>query len=232
MTNETFNDGKYHSVSVTKKRKEVELRVDDAYQTAGRLPTGAAVRAPDFTGGLFLGGLPGSLNGTLLVSTNVPLAGAIKDFILDDELVPSFVKTFLKTSFKEIFLFIRSLIICRVYRINEPVSFERAAIGRPGPSMGKDYAMRITSASLSRGMSTQPEGCRKVPYYSLEPGALKFGDKPHSHTQLYLIYKKFWDKKYSIEFDFRTYYPNGLLFIIPVRVSSFRQKNKKLKTGN
>lgn len=103
-------------------------------------------------------------------------------------------------------------------RFEEVVTFDHALIGRAGPSMGKEVPppSYTVSSSLSRGMNTQPEGCQKVPYYSLEPGALKFGDKPHSHTQLYLNFKKFWEKKYSIEFDFRTYYPNGLLFITPV----------------
>lgn len=105
----------------------------------------------------------------------------------------------------------------RILRFDDAVNFDHALIGRPGPNMGKDLPSYAPSASLSRGMSTQPEGCQKVPYYSLEPGALKFGDKPHSHTQLYLNFKKFWEKKYAIEFDFRTYYPNGLLFITPVR---------------
>ncbi|XP_046413773.1 laminin subunit alpha-1-like [Neodiprion fabricii] len=187
QSNDTFNDGKYHSICVTKKRKAVELRVDDAYQASGRLPTGAAVRLPELSGGMYIGGLPGAINDTNLVTTNIPLIGAIKDIIFND----------------------------KILRLDEPVSFERAAIGRSGPSMGKHYAMHTASASLSRGMSTQPEGCQKVPYYSLEPGALKFGDKPHSHTQLYLNYEKFWEKKYVIEFDFRTYYPNGLLFITP-----------------
>lgn len=93
--------------------------------------------------------------------------------------------------------------------------------------MGKDPPTYAPSASLSRGMSTQPEGCQKVPYYSLEAGALKFGDKPNSHTQLYLNFKKFWEKKYAIEFDFRTYYPNGLLFITPVRIKASRRYKEK-----
>lgn len=101
-------------------------------------------------------------------------------------------------------------------RFEETVTFDHALIGRSGPSLGKDLHNYASSASLTRGLATQPEGCQKVPYYSLEPGALKFGDKPHSHTQLYLNFKKFWEKKYTIEFDFRTYYSNGLLFITPV----------------
>ncbi|XP_023288824.1 laminin subunit alpha-2 [Orussus abietinus] len=186
-SNSTFNDGKYHSVLVLKKRKDVELRIDDAYQSSGRLPTGAAIRAPESNGGLFFGGLPALINNTNMIGTTVPLYGAIKDAIFNDE----------------------------VLRFDEATAFDHALIGRSGPRLGKDPPTYVPSASLSRGMSTQPEGCQKVPYYSLEPGALKFGDKPQSHTQLYLNFKKFWEKKYVIEFDFRTYYPNGLLFITP-----------------
>ncbi|XP_043271259.1 laminin subunit alpha-1 [Venturia canescens] len=194
QSNNTYNDGKYHSVTISKRRKEVELRVDDAYQGGGKLPTGAAIKAPEINGGLFFGGLPALINNTKMIATGVPLYGAIKDAIFNDEIL----------------------------RFDEATSFDHALIGRAGPSMGKDPPTYAPSASLSRGMSTQPEGCQKVPYYSLEPGALKFGDKPHSHTQLYLNFKKFWEKKYVIEFDFRTYYPNGLLFITPgIRLKHF-----------
>ncbi|XP_034944517.1 laminin subunit alpha-1-like isoform X2 [Chelonus insularis] len=186
QSNNTYNDGKYHVVTIVKKRKEIELRVDDAYQASGKLPSGAAVRAPDL-GGLFFGGLPALINNTKMIGSVVPLYGAIKDAIFNDEIL----------------------------RFDEAITFDHASIGRAGPIMGKDPPSYIPSASLSRGLSTQPEGCQKVPYYSLEPGALKFGDKSHSHTQLYLNFKKFWEKKYIIEFDFRTYYPNGLLFITP-----------------
>ncbi|XP_014473552.1 PREDICTED: laminin subunit alpha-1 isoform X2 [Dinoponera quadriceps] len=187
QSNSTFNDGRYHSVTVIKRRKEVELRIDDAYQSTGRLATSAAIKAPSANKGLFFGGLPALINNTKMVTTNTPLYGAIKDVIVNDEIL----------------------------RFDDAINFDHALIGRSGPSMGKDPPSYVPSASLSRGMSTQPEGCQKVPYYSLEPGALKFGDKPHSHTQLYLNFKKFWEKDYVIEFDFRTYYPNGLLFITP-----------------
>nr|XP_031843946.1 laminin subunit alpha-1 isoform X2 [Nomia melanderi] len=187
QSNDTFNDGRYHSVTIIKRRKDVELRIDDAYQTTGRLPTSAAIKAPEGGGGLFFGGLPVLINNTKMIATNIPLYGAIKDAIFNDEII----------------------------RFDEVANFEHALIGRSGPSMGKESPIYTPSASLSRGMSTQPEGCQKVPYYSLEPGALKFGDKANSHTQLYLNFKKFWEKKYAIEFDFRTYYPNGLLFITP-----------------
>lgn len=85
QSNNTFNDGKYHSVTIIKKRKEIELRIDDAYQTAGKLPSGIAIKAPDSNGGLFFGGLPALINNTKMVATNTPLYGAIRDAIFNDE---------------------------------------------------------------------------------------------------------------------------------------------------
>lgn len=85
QSNTTFNDGRYHSITVIKKRKEVELRIDDAYQTAGRLPSSIPIKAPDSNGGLFFGGLPALINNTKMVATNTPLYGAIKDAIFNDE---------------------------------------------------------------------------------------------------------------------------------------------------
>ncbi|CAB0032889.1 unnamed protein product [Trichogramma brassicae] len=194
QSNGTFNDGKYHTVIVNKKRKEIELRIDDAYQMSEKLLIPDAVRAPK-SGGLFFGGLPQSIMSTKKISTKTALQGAIKDVIYNDDSILNF---------------------------GDAVSFEHAFIGRPGPTMGKDSSMYTQSASLARGLSTQPEGCRKVPYYSLEPGALKFGDKANSHTQLYLNFEDFWLQKKKIEFDFRTYYPDGLLFITPgVRLKNY-----------
>ncbi|XP_053979211.1 laminin subunit alpha-1-like isoform X1 [Hylaeus volcanicus] len=187
QSNVTFNDGRYHSVTIIKSKRNVELWIDDALQNKGVLASRSAIKAPGVYGGLFFGGLPELINNTKMIATTTPLYGAIKDAIFDDE--------------KNV----------TIIRFDEVINFEHALIGRPGPSMGKDPPTYTPSASLS----TQPEGCLKVPYYSLEPGALKFGDKPNSHTQLYLNIKKFWEKKYAIEFDFRTYYPNGLLFITP-----------------
>ena len=85
QSNNTYNDGKYHSVTISKRRKEVELRVDDAYQVGGRLPTGAAIRAPESNGGLFFGGLPALINNTKMIASGVPLYGAIKDAIFNEE---------------------------------------------------------------------------------------------------------------------------------------------------
>lgn len=85
QSNDTFNDGRYHSVTVIKRRKEVELRIDDAYQTSGRLPTSAAIKAPEGNGGLFFGGLPVLINNTKMITTTTPLYGAIKDAVFNEE---------------------------------------------------------------------------------------------------------------------------------------------------
>lgn len=85
QSNNTFNDGKYHSVTIIKKRKEVELRIDDAYQTTGKLPTSIAIKVPNSDGGLFFGGLPALINNTKMVATNTPLYGTIRDAIFNDE---------------------------------------------------------------------------------------------------------------------------------------------------
>ena len=84
-SNGTYNDGKYHSVFINKKRKDVELRVDDTYQGSGRLPIGSAIKAPDSNGGLYFGGLPALINDTKMVSTSVPLYGSIKDVMINNE---------------------------------------------------------------------------------------------------------------------------------------------------
>lgn len=67
-----------------KKRKDVELWIDDTYQSADKMPTGVAIRSPKL-GGLYFGGLPSLINKTRLIATNVPLQGAIKDVIYNDE---------------------------------------------------------------------------------------------------------------------------------------------------
>lgn len=94
QTNVTYNDGKYHTVVISKKRKDVELRVDDSHQANGRLPSGAAIKAPEFNGGLYFGGLPILINDTSMVTTCTPLHGAIKDVFFDDQYVHLFILVF------------------------------------------------------------------------------------------------------------------------------------------
>lgn len=65
--------------------------------------------------------------------------------------------------------------------------------------------------SFSRSLALQ------VGAYSYEPNAFKFGDRPQSHS-IISIGKHLWQTNFDIQFDFRTFYPNGLLFFIPVNM--------------
>ncbi|RZF45582.1 hypothetical protein LSTR_LSTR014741, partial [Laodelphax striatellus] len=58
-------------------------------------------------------------------------------------------------------------------------------------------------------------GCRKVSSYSLQPAAVKFGDTPNTHVQMNLRKRAVLQKNYTLELHFRTYYPDGLIFIVP-----------------
>lgn len=81
-----FNDGRFHSLSVTKAGRRLELRVDDELLDTAILPKGGTVvRAPGPSGGLYFGGLPSDFNNTGLASSSVPLIGTIKDVIFNDQ---------------------------------------------------------------------------------------------------------------------------------------------------
>lgn len=51
--------------------------------------------------------------------------------------------------------------------------------------------------------------------YSYEPNAFKFGDAAQSYA-IVSAAKSLWQNDFEVQFDFRTYYPNGLLFVVPV----------------
>jgi laminin alpha 1/2 len=81
-----FNDGKFHSLSVTKIGRRLELRVDDELQDTATLPRGATVvHAPGPSGGLYFGGVPSNFTNTGLAASSVPLIGTIKDVIFNDQ---------------------------------------------------------------------------------------------------------------------------------------------------
>lgn len=191
-----FNDGRFHSLSVTKLGRRLELRVDDELLDTAILPKGGTVvRAPGPSGGLYFGGLPSKFNNTGLASSSVPLIGTIKDVIFNDQLL----------------------------HLNHPISFENVGIGRMDTiSTVESYpsgspAPSILLPSRRGGVEGNgfPEECHKGPSYSLEPGAAKFGDSPHSHVQIRHRKSVLQAGDFTVELDFRTHYPNGLLFLIP-----------------
>lgn len=69
--------------------------------------------------------------------------------------------------------------------------------------------------SLMRTSTPNP-GCRRSRKYVVDPRAVKFGDSPNSHVQLRLRRRNLFSKNFTFEMDFRTFYSDGLLFLIPV----------------
>lgn len=67
----------------------------------------------------------------------------------------------------------------------------------------------------------------QVGSYSYEPNAFKFGDGPYSHSVVSLP-RKLWQRNFNIQFDFRTFYPDGLLFASAVRNLYFKDISKGL----
>jgi len=54
----------------------------------------------------------------------------------------------------------------------------------------------------------------QVGSYSYEPNAFKFGDEPYSFAQIQTPQRNYWQRNFQLAFDFRTYYPNGLIFLV------------------
>jgi laminin alpha 1/2 len=116
-------------------------------------------------------------------------------------------------------------VVClhRLLQLDHPVSFEHVGIGRlDAVSVVERYPPGSPSPSIlltpqsGNGRNGPPEECHKGPSYSLEPGAAKFGDSPHSHVQIRHRKSVLQTGDFTVELDFRTLYPNGLLFLLPV----------------
>ncbi|KAJ8967333.1 hypothetical protein NQ317_007978, partial [Molorchus minor] len=88
--------------------------------------------------------------------------------------------------------------------------FLKVEIGREPPlSTTNDAKLKSLPSNLSNSMQNT-ESCASVANYVTDPDAVKFGDRPNSYT---LIRTKFWKTDYKIAFKFRTFYPNGVIFI-------------------
>ncbi|KAI5705223.1 hypothetical protein M8J75_013109 [Diaphorina citri] len=182
-----YNDAAFHSILVTKQGRRLELRVDDVVHALATLPEGSSVvRMPGQWGGLFFGGLPQGINTTGRAVSDVPLIGTIKDAIFNDELL----------------------------HFDAPIEFEHALIGRPGLAWTTSGPDSSSDASLLTARDDMT-GCRKVNSYSLEPGAVKFGDKKHSHVLVTYRKRNVFQKVFIVELKFRSFYNDGLLFIVP-----------------
>lgn len=83
-----YSDSRFHTVSVVKNGRRLELRVDDSLDSTTTLPEGAVtLKAPGELGGLYFGGLPPGFNSTGRTFSNIPFIGTIKDIIFNEKLV-------------------------------------------------------------------------------------------------------------------------------------------------
>nr|CAD7455143.1 unnamed protein product [Timema tahoe] len=187
-----YNDGQFHALVVTKNGRKLQLRVDDRLEGTTTLPEGATALKA-----------PGDIGGLYLGG----LPPGLNAVNMVASVVPLF-GTIKDVIFNE-----------KILQFNNPVSFDHAGIGRLG-----DLPAQMVSRSASAPpppMKVEAARCHEVASNVTEPGAVKFGDSPNSHV---LIHRRTAvDKKeYILELDFRTFYPNGLLFII----TSTRGKNR------
>lgn len=60
-----------------------------------------------------------------------------------------------------------------------------------------------------------PGGCQRLSTFSFEEDAVKFGDAPNSHVQVTLRRRHLLQRDFVVELQFRTFYPSGMLFLIP-----------------
>lgn len=75
---------------MNKTNKKIELYVDENLHVENNFPRGSLqVTVSNITGGLFLGGIPSSLNDTDIsnqyIASTIPLRGAIKELVFDRE---------------------------------------------------------------------------------------------------------------------------------------------------
>ncbi|TMW53859.1 hypothetical protein DOY81_001030 [Sarcophaga bullata] len=192
QSNVSLNDGEFHVVNLLKNGRKFELMVDDELQVSKNLmgsPT--LVSMPRDAGGLYIGGAPPYEDYTPLAPTFIKLEGAVRDVVFNN----------------------------RTLNFNQALSFVNVQIGRNGPAMGSvnglsDILLK-TEPMIGKSFTAAPEGCKRVGSYSYEPNAFKFGDEPYSFAQLQAPVRNYWQKNFQISFDFRSFYPNGLIFLAP-----------------
>lgn len=149
-----FNDGKFHTITVLKRNRKIQVNVDDQEMKQGRLPKGTQEVEGPSHGGLFFGGVRSGIAIGAQAATREYFMGTIKDAVFNDELLG----------------------------FNYPAAFEGAGIGRPlvaRPNHASSHHDRMEVLT-----EQQLDQCAEAPKYTLEERAVKFGDALHSHVLL------------------------------------------------
>lgn len=142
VSNNTLNDGEYHTVNVIKAHRKFELRVDDEFQTSKSLTSQPfSINMIEDAGGFFVGGIPPSAEYIDLTEKLQPLRGTIKDLVVNNQTV-SFGNT---------------------------VNHTRVEIGRNGPTMGNpklSSELLMKTEPISKSFTAVGEGCHRVSFTS------------------------------------------------------------------
>lgn len=98
---------------------------------------------------------------------------------------------------------------------DSPIEFEHTAIGQAGPVPKTDNNVFSEIASMTS--AEKSVGCVKEGSFSLEPGAVKFGDNLHSYVYVTFGKRHNMQKNFKMDFRFRSFFPNGLIFMMMVK---------------
>lgn len=105
-----INDGKHHTITLIKKKRNIFMRIDDEEVSHLRLPKGIRDIEATTEGGLYFGGIPHDLEIDSDIATRSYFSGTIKDAIFNN----------------------------RLLNFNEPVRFEGVGIGRTSSTYLKE----------------------------------------------------------------------------------------------
>lgn len=139
-SNNTLNDGEYHTVNIIKSNRRFELRIDDEYHvTKFLISQPFSINMIEDAGGFFVGGIPMVNEYTRLTEKLQPLRGTIKDLVVNNQTI-SFTTT---------------------------VNHTRAEIGRNGPTMGNprhSSELLMKTEPISKSFTPATEGCHRVSF--------------------------------------------------------------------
>jgi hypothetical protein len=100
------------------------------------------------------------------------------------------------------------------FPIFRPVLFDSNTVKKFAKvEIGRDHLSTFSFKNKCMTDMQNTERYFRIPDYKTEPQAFKFGDKPNSFV---FIKNSLMGKKCVLEFQFRTFYPNGLLFLSDV----------------
>lgn len=139
-SNNSLNDGEYHTVNVLKSGRKFELRVDDEYQMSKSLISQPfVINMIEGSGGLYIGGIPNIPDYTNLVEKFDAFHGTLKDFVVNNQTI----------SFGDL------------------INSTNVDVGRDGPKMGRHELyneMLMKTEPIGKSFTTVPEGCHRVNY--------------------------------------------------------------------